>query len=77
MATALASPPPVTRVTSMTDPPGAVAGGVRRGRSPQMEWCDENDIDFVFGLPGNTVLDRLVDQTADTASGLCRQPAHP
>src|SRR5712691_13235248 len=30
-----------------------------------MEWCDENDIDFVFGLPGNTVLDRLVDETAD------------
>jgi hypothetical protein len=30
-----------------------------------MEWCDENDIDFVFGLPGNTVLDRLVDATAD------------
>src|SRR5207244_450233 len=30
-----------------------------------MEWCDENDIDFVFGLPGNAVLDRLVDQTAD------------
>jgi hypothetical protein len=30
-----------------------------------MEWCDENDIDFVFGLPGNAVLDRLVDATAD------------
>jgi hypothetical protein len=30
-----------------------------------MEWCDENGIDFVFGLPGNTVLDWLVDETAD------------
>ena len=30
-----------------------------------MEWCDENDLDFVFGLPGNRVLDRLVDETAD------------
>jgi hypothetical protein len=23
-----------------------------------MEWCDENGVDFVFGLPGNAVLDR-------------------
>lgn len=30
-----------------------------------MEWCDENGVDFVFGLPGNGVLDRLVDETAD------------
>ena len=30
-----------------------------------MEWCDKNGIDFIFGLPGNAVLDRLVDETAD------------
>jgi hypothetical protein len=30
-----------------------------------MQWCDDNNIEFVFGLPGNPVLDRLVDQTAD------------
>jgi hypothetical protein len=30
-----------------------------------MEWCDKNAVDFIFGLPGNAVLDRLVDQTAD------------
>ena len=30
-----------------------------------MQWCDENGVDFVFGLPGNPVLDRLVDATAD------------
>jgi hypothetical protein len=30
-----------------------------------MEWCDENGVDFVFGLSGNGVLDRLVDETAD------------
>jgi hypothetical protein len=30
-----------------------------------MEWCDENGIDFIFGLPGNAVLDRAVDDTAD------------
>ncbi len=30
-----------------------------------MEWCDENGIDFIFGLPGNAVLDRAVDESAD------------
>ena len=30
-----------------------------------MEWCDGNGVDFVFGLPGNAVLDRRVDETAD------------
>jgi hypothetical protein len=30
-----------------------------------MEWCDEIGVDFVFGLPGNAVLDRLVGEAAD------------
>jgi hypothetical protein len=30
-----------------------------------MEWRDENGIDFIFALPGNAALDRLVDETAD------------
>ena len=30
-----------------------------------MEWCDENGIDFVFGLAGNDVLRRLVEPVAD------------
>jgi thiamine pyrophosphate-dependent acetolactate synthase large subunit-like protein len=30
-----------------------------------MAWCEENGIDFIFGLPGNAVLDRAVDETAD------------
>ena len=30
-----------------------------------MQWCEENGVDFVFGLPGNLVLERLVDMTAD------------
>src|SRR6266849_926676 len=42
-----------------------IRGDGHYGRPQVMEWCDENDIDFVFGLPGNTVLDRLVDATAD------------
>jgi hypothetical protein len=42
-----------------------------------MEWCDENGVDFVFGLSGNGVLDRLVDETADdirTRRALDQQP---
>lgn len=35
------------------------------GRPEIMQWCEANGIDFVFGLPGNVVLDRLVDATAD------------
>jgi hypothetical protein len=48
---------PQTRIT--------IRGDSHYGRPELMEWCDENRIDFVFGLPGNAVLDRLVDETAD------------
>ena len=48
---------PQTRIT--------IRGDGHYARPQVMEWCDENDIDFVFGLPGNTVLNRLVDATAD------------
>ena len=30
-----------------------------------MEWCDGNGVDYIFGLPGNAVLDRLVEPAAD------------
>src|SRR5260221_6907277 len=42
-----------------------IRGDGHYGRPEVMEWCDENGIDFVFGLPGNTVLDRLVHATVD------------
>jgi hypothetical protein len=48
---------PQTRIT--------IRGDGHYGRPEVMEWCDENAIDFVFGLPGNAVLERLVDQAAD------------
>src|SRR6202047_3308847 len=48
---------PQTRIT--------LRGDGHYGRPQVMEWCDENGVDFVFGLPGNRVLDRLVDETAD------------
>jgi hypothetical protein len=40
-----------------------IRGDGRYGRPEVMEWCDENGVDFVFGLPGNAVLDRRVDET--------------
>lgn len=48
---------PDTRIT--------IRGDGHYGRPEVMEWCDENGIGFIFGLPGNAVLDRLVDETAD------------
>jgi hypothetical protein len=30
-----------------------------------MAWCEENGVGFVFGLPGNIILDRLVVEVAD------------
>src|SRR4051812_19612024 len=48
---------PQTRIT--------IRGDGHYGRPEVMEWCDKNGIDFVFGLPGNAVLDRLVDEAAD------------
>jgi len=38
--------------------PADTGARLRRG-------CDKHGIDFIFGLPGNAVLDRLVEQTAD------------
>ncbi len=35
------------------------------GRPEVMDWCEANGVDYLFGLPGNRVLDRLVDETAD------------
>jgi DDE family transposase len=48
---------PATRIT--------IRGDGHYGRPEVMQWCEENGIDFIFGLPGNAVLDRLVDASAD------------
>ena len=42
-----------------------IRGDGHYGRPEVMEWCDVNGVDFVFGLPGNAVLDRAVDEIAD------------
>jgi hypothetical protein len=48
---------PQTRIT--------IRGDGHYSRPEVMEWCEENEVDFVFGLPGNAVLDRAVDENAD------------
>jgi hypothetical protein len=48
---------PATRIT--------IRGDGHYGRPEVMEWCEANGVDYLFGLPGNAVLDRLVDEAAD------------
>ena len=42
-----------------------IRGDGHYGRPEIMAWCEANDVDYVFGLPGNKVLDRLVEPAAD------------
>jgi hypothetical protein len=42
-----------------------IRGDGHYSRPEVMEWCDENGVGFIFGLPGNPVLDRAVDGIAD------------
>jgi len=34
-------------------------------RPEAMEWCENNGVDFIFGLPGSKPLSKKVDETAD------------
>jgi Transposase DDE domain group 1 len=60
---------PATRLT--------IRGDGDCGRPEVMAWCEDNAIDYVFGLPGNAALDRAVDEAADdirTRRALDQQP---
>jgi Transposase DDE domain group 1 len=48
---------PTTRLT--------IRGDGHYGRPEVMAWCEANDVDYIFGLPGNAVLSRLVEVAAD------------
>ena len=48
---------PTTRLT--------IRGDGHYGRPEVMVWCEANGVDYVLGLPGNAVLDRLVEPAAD------------
>ncbi len=42
-----------------------IRGDSHYGRHEVMTWCEANGLDYIFGLSGNDVLDRLVDPIAD------------
>src|ERR1700735_2401371 len=42
-----------------------IRGDGHYSRPEVMAWCEANDVDYVFGLPGNGVLSRLVEIAAD------------
>ena len=42
-----------------------IRGDSHYGRVEVMDWCEANGIDYLFGLPGNRGLGRLVDEAAD------------
>src|SRR6476469_2129915 len=48
---------PKTRLT--------IRGDSHYGRPEVMAWCEANGIDYIFGLAGNAVVDRLVEPIAD------------
>jgi len=48
---------PTTRIT--------IRGDGHYGRPEVMAWCEDNGVAYVFGLPGNAVLARAVDEAAD------------
>jgi hypothetical protein len=39
-------------------------GDCHYGRVEAMEWAENNDADYIFGLAGNSSLDALVAETA-------------
>ena len=42
-----------------------IRGDGHYGRPEVMAWCEANGVDYIFGLPGNAVLSRLLDEAAD------------
>jgi hypothetical protein len=40
-------------------------GDSHYGRVEAMEWAEDNNTDYIFGLAGNAVLDALVAEAAD------------
>jgi hypothetical protein len=42
-----------------------IRGDSHDGRLAVMAWCEANGLDYIFGVSGNAVLDRLVEPIAD------------
>ena len=55
-----------------------IRGDGHYSRPEVMAWCEENGLDFVFGLPGNAILAGAVEEAADdirTRRALDQKPA--
>ena len=44
-------------------------GDSHYGRTEAMAWCEDNGVDYIFGLAGNSVLHRLSYEVADDLRG--------
>ena len=42
-----------------------IRGDSHYGRPEVVAWCEAHGLDYIFGLPGNAVLDRMVEPIAD------------
>jgi len=54
-----------------------IRGDGHYGRHEVMDWCDDQGIDYVFGLPGNAVLTRAVEAIADDIRTRRAETANP
>ena len=52
-----------------------IRGDGHYGRTEVMTWCESNGIDYIFGLPGNVVLDYHYGD-ADAVAAAFAQAAH-
>ena len=43
-------------------------GDSHYGRVEAMDWCDDNDADYIFGLAGNAALDREVAELSRSSA---------
>ena len=60
---------PKTRLT--------IRGDGHYARPEVMTWCEANAVDYIFGLPGNAVLSRLVEVVADDIRVVPRRSSGP
>src|SRR5258705_12848181 len=50
---------------TLAEDPDRLCGDSHYGRVKAMEWAEDNDTDYIFGLAGNAALDAVVAEAAD------------
>ena len=46
-------------------------------RDPLMDWCEQHEVDYVFGLPKNPRLERALEPAFEEAEALCADSGEP